>query len=376
VIGLGAMGASACFHLATRGLRVLGLEQFDIPHNRGSSHGYSRMIRLAYYEMPEYVPLLRRAYQLWNELEEQSQQKLLYRTGGVYMGPPNGKLLTGAHTSAAEHALNIEALSGLELRHRWPQFHIPDVWQAIVDPEAGFLRPERVITSYAILAMRAGADLHAHEAVRGWSATNNGVTVITEGAQYHAQHAVFAGGAWSAKLITDLGINLKVTRQALGWVWPRKPHIFDLNHLPVWAIDAEARGGIYYGFPMISDVPGFKLAHHHRTDPAVDPDTVVRDPQSADEEDFRPVLREYIPEANGSLLAIRICLYTNTDDDHFILDYHPVSDRVQIACGFSGHGFKFASVIGEILADRITGQASSHPSDFLRLNRFTRTNTM
>lgn len=363
------MGASACFHLASRGAAVLGLEQFDIPHARGSSHGYSRMIRLAYYEDPRYVPLLRRAYDLWDEIEQLSGQRLLHRTGGVYAGPVDGTLLAGAHKATDAHGLKNEWLSPDELRRRWPQFAIPEDWQALYEPEAGFLRPERVISTYAAWAMRRGAELHAHEPVRSWSAEARGVTVCTDRATYHADRLVFTGGAWSGRLLADLGVPLTVTRQALGWVWPTQdPASFELGRLPVWGFDS-LDGGIYYGFPMIPDAPGLKLAHHLATGAGVDPDTVSREPEPSDEADFRPALARHLPGADGPLLAIRICLYTNAPDGRFIIDRHPQHpDRVQIACGFSGHGFKFASAVGELLADRAAGSSPFDPAAaFLRL---------
>jgi sarcosine oxidase len=370
VVGVGAMGASACFHLANRGVRVLGLEQFDIPNFRGSSHGYSRMIRLAYYEKPDYVPLLRRSYELWKEIEQNSGQRLLFQVGGVFVGPADGLLLKGARASVSAHRLDAEIFNRDKLRRRWPQFHVPDEWEALFDPAAGFLRPELAIAAFATLALNAGADLHAHEPVLEWRAEKDHVTVRTARDTYQAAQLVFAGGPWSGKLLNDLGVELKVTRQVAGWVWPRRPELFEQGRFPVWGIDALERGGIYYGFPMTSDVPGLKLAHHYPPESAIDPDAVDRSPRPVDEEDFRVALRQYLPDADGSLLALRTCLYTNTPDEDFIVDAHPQHPHVSIACGFSGHGFKFASVIGEMLADRVAGNDSPYPVEFLKLRRF------
>jgi sarcosine oxidase len=369
VIGLGAMGSSACYHLARRGVRVLGLEQFDIPHALGSSHGSSRMIRLAYYEHPDYVPLLRRAYALWDELEAVSGQKLLYRTGGLYMGPREGEIVGGSLRSAREHGLPHELLDREAIRRRFPQFQIPEEWVGLLEPEAGFLVPERVIAAQAQAALRASAELHGRETVLEWDADANGARVRTNKGEYHAGHLIFCGGPWSGKLVRDLGVELKVTRQVLGWVWPRQPDAFALGRLPVWAID-RLDGTIHYGFPMLDDVPGFKLAQHG-PGAATDPDRVARDPQPGDEETFRPVLRQMIPAADGPLLSMKVCLYTHSPDGHFILDRHPTHDRVTLACGFSGHGFKFASVMGEILADLAMTGRTALPADFLRLKRLT-----
>lgn len=367
VIGLGAMGSSACYHLARRGVRVLGLEQFDIPHALGSSHGSSRMIRLAYYEHPDYVPLLRRAYQLWDELGSLSGQKLLYRTGGLYMGPREGEIVGGSLRSACEYGLPHELLDRAEIRRRFPQFQIPEHWAGLLEPEAGFLVPEQVIASYAEAALRGNAELHGRETVLDWSTDQKGVRVRTNRGEYAAGHLVFCGGPWSGKLVRDLGVELKVTRQVLGWVWPRDPDGFALGRLPVWAID-RLDGTIHYGFPMTADVPGFKLAHHG-LGAITDPDRVAREAQPRDEETFRPVLRQMIPAADGPLLSMKVCLYTQSPDGHFILDRHPTHERVTIACGFSGHGFKFASVMGEALADLATRGTTALPVGFLKLDR-------
>jgi sarcosine oxidase len=368
VVGIGAMGAAACHQLAARKARVLGLEQFDIPNSRGSSHGYSRMIRMAYYEHPNYVPLLRRAYALWDELQARSGRTILHRTGGLYAGPPDGQFLAGSTRAAVEHELPHELLDPAELQKRWPQFVVPEDWRALFEPAAGFLLPERGISTFAELALRDGAELHAMERVRQWSAESGRVVVRTDRDEYEAAQLIFAGGAWSEKLIGDLGVPLRVTRQIMGWVWPREPALFELGQIPVWGIDS-LDGGIYYGFPMIPDAPGFKLAHHV-PGPGVDAETFDRQTTAADENDFRPALRKHLPQADGPLLAMRACMYTLSPDQHFILDRHPRHPIVQIACGFSGHGFKFASVVGEILADRAVRGSTTQPIDFLGLNRF------
>jgi sarcosine oxidase len=369
VVGVGAMGASACYHLAKRRASVLGLEQFDVPHAMGSSHGASRMIRLAYYEHPDYVPLLRRAYELWDELESLSGQKLLYRTGGLYMGPQDGEIVGGSLQSARQHGLQHQLLTRDELRRRYPQFQVPEEWVALYEPEAGFLKPELVISTYAEAALRAGAEIHGREPVLDWRADGSGIVVRTTQGEYAADKLVICGGAWSGKLLADLGIALKVTRQVIAWVWPRQPEQFALGTLPVWAID-HLDGTIHYGFPMISEVPGFKLGHHA---PGVvtDPDHVARDPLPNDEAAFRPVLTNMIPTADGPVLSMKVCLYTHSPDGHFIIDRHPSHDNVILACGFSGHGFKFASVVGEMLAELTCEGRTRLTARFLGRTRFT-----
>jgi sarcosine oxidase len=213
--------------------------------------------------------------------------------------------------------------------------------------------------------MRRGAEIRARESVRSWKADQHQVTVITDRGEYHADQLIFCSGAWTGKLLQQLPISLTVTRQVLAWVWPKRPELFELGKLPVWAIDS-LDGGIYYGFPMIPYVPGFKLAHHI-TGPVADPDTLNRQATADDVTSIRTALKKHIPEADGPLTALRICMYTNTPDRDFIIDYHPAYPRVQIAGGFSGHGFKFASVIGEILADRVTSGETRWDLEFLSI---------
>jgi sarcosine oxidase len=368
VVGVGAMGAAACYHLARAGVRVLGLEQFEIPHAKGSSHGYSRMIRLAYYEHPDYVPLLRRAYQLWAELEQNSGQKLLHLTGGIYMGRPDGGVVSGALSAARRHGLAHELLDRAKLAERFGQLSVPQDHVGVWEPQAGFLLPERTIAAHAEGALRAGAELHGHEAVAQWESDDGGVTVRTGRGEYRADRIIFCGGAWSGRLVRDLGVELLVTRQVLGWVWPKRPELFELGKLPVWAVE-QPDGGLAYGFPMMPDNPGLKIALHARGKPT-EADRLVRDILPGDEDEVRGVARRYVPDGDGPLLALRVCMYTNSPDSHFIIDRHPRHPRVIVACGFSGHGFKFSSVIGEVLADLARNGKTELPIGFLGLNRF------
>jgi sarcosine oxidase len=369
VIGIGAMGASTCFHLAKSGIDVLGLEQFDIPHTLGSSHGHSRMIRKAYFEHPNYVPLLHRAYALWEEIETLSGRRLLHRVGGVFMGPAEGTLVGGALTAAKRHHLPHELLTAAELRCRWPQFVVPEDWNAFVEPDSGFLLPERAVSTYAELAMQRGARIHGREPVREWKREGSCYLVRTDQATYAAQRLVFCGGAWSGALLRTLNIPLKVTRQVLAWVWPQVPQEFVLGRIPVWGIDSQD-GGLYYGFPMIDESPGFKYAHHLPTADAVDPNTVSRSPTPEDRESVARILPKFLPQADGPLLSLQTCLYTNSPDGHFIIDKLPGEEDVYIACGFSGHGFKVASVIGAALAEAVSSGTFDPSLDFLSLARF------
>ncbi|MSU48828.1 MAG: N-methyl-L-tryptophan oxidase [Opitutus sp.] len=370
VVGVGAMGAAACWALARRGVRVLGLEQFDIPHSRGSSHGYSRMTRMAYSEHPDYVPLLHRSNELWRELEQDSGEKILHLVGGLYLGPVAGGIVGGALSSARQHGLPHTLLDRTAIARQFPQFEVPDDWGGLLEPQAGFLLPELAISTFVNGALHRGAEIHGHEAVLSWHAENSGVSVVSSQRTYHAEKIIFSGGAWSNRLVRDLGVELIVTRQVLGWVWPKEPKPFQSGVLPAWMID-RLDGTVYYGFPMITQSPGLKLALHAPMRP-VDPDRVEREVTSDDEETFRPCLRRFLPGADGPLLALRTCLYTNSPDGHFIIDRHPRHERVFVAAGFSGHGFKFASVVGEVLADFAQLGTTRHPVGFLGLARFAR----
>lgn len=370
VIGVGTMGAAACYHLAKRGEAVLGLEQHAIPHSLGSHHGFSRMIRLAYYEHPDYVPLLQRAYDLWDALEAETNAKLLHRTGGLYIGLRGQPFLEGALTSAKRHGLDHETLTHREIEKCYPMFSVPETHEGFFEKMAGFLVPESVMGAHVTQALHHGAELRGHVKVSHWEADReNGVIVRTgDGEALRARRLVITAGPWTSQILTDLQLGLTVTRQTWGWFWPEHPEHFTLGTFPSWFY--ETPGGGHYGFPMMPDNPGFKLACHVPSNILTAPDEVDRTITRDDESAFRPFLRRHIPQANGNLLAIRTCLYTNSPDAHFIIDRHPQFRHVIFACGFSGHGFKFAGVMGEVLADLAVHGRTEHPIGFLSLKRF------
>lgn len=370
------MGSSTCYHLARRGQRVLGLDQFPIAHDRGSSHGLSRMIRMCYYEHPDYVPLLRRAYELWGDLERESGECLLHITGGLYMGRPEDEAVAGSLRAAVEHGLPHEMLARADLARRFPQFVVPDEFVGLLEPAAGWLAPERCIAAAARLAVENGATIRTGERVLEWHADSTGVVVRTTAGEYRARSLVIAAGAWANRVVGDLGVAITPTRQVLGWFRPRMAHLFAAGVLPVWAMQATAEfgGDLFYGFPSSGEGElgeGFKLARHV-AGPAVDPDGFDRASRPGDERDIRPFLSRFIPEASGELLGLRICMYENSPDQHFMIDRHPTHQHVIVAAGFSGHGFKFASVVGEVLADLATRGETRHPIGFLGLSRFDR----
>lgn len=374
VVGVGTMGASACYHLAGRDVRVLGIERFGIPHDRGAHHGHSRAIRKAYFEHPDYVPLIERAYENWARLEADSGRKLIHHVGGLYLGPADSEAIAGSLKVMKRHVLPYELLDVEQVRKRYPMFRPRDDFVGLVEPSAGFILPESAVATLAEQALRRGAQLHGHERVRRWSADNgSAVTVETDRDAYECDRVIFCGGAWTTMLMANQSQHqwqppVRVTRQITAWVWPRKPDLFTLGTFPIWLIDI-GQGGIHYGIPMTPDRPGFKVALHLPASPT-DPDAVAREPMPGDEDTFRPILRRFIPDADGPLLSMGVCMYANSPDGHFIIDKHPIHDRVIVACGFSGHGFKFASVVGEALADMATAGKTELPIGFLGLSRF------
>jgi sarcosine oxidase len=367
VIGVGGMGSAAVYHLARRGQRVLGLEQFDIPHDQGSSHGITRIIRLAYYEHPSYLPLLRRAYELWRELQAAAGEQLLFLTGSIDAGPPDSQVFDGSRRSCAMYGLPHEVLTSAELKRRFPAYRLPETTMAVFQPDGGFLTPERCIVAHVTLAQAAGAEIHAREPVQAWEPTSNGVRVWTERGVYEADKLVVSAGAWMAKLATPLAGLAVPERQVLAWFQPARPELFKPERFPVFNLLVEE--GRYYGLPIYG-VPGFKLGRYRHLDETVDPDQIDRACYPRDEEVLRRFTERYFPEGAGPTMGLRACMFTNTPDGHFILDLHPDHLQVCLASPCSGHGFKFCSVVGEILADLAEHGATRHDIGMFRLARF------
>jgi len=353
------MGSSALYHLSRRGQRVLGLEAFQPGHRLGSYHGESRVIRLAYHEHPNYVPLLRRAYALWDDVQHESGEDLLRITGGLLIGRPDGELVSGARASADQHGLDFELLEAQEVHLRFPALHLAEDEIALYEPRVGFLRPERCIETFVRLA---GAETHYGEAVRSWRAHAGGVEVSTDAHQYEAEHVVFTCGARISSVLGACMPPVKAERAVLFWIEPADPEAFALGRMPVYLSED------FYGFPHV-EWPGVKVARHHTGD-FCDPDTVDRTVNAQDELRLRRAIENRIPSLNGRVLSSLICLYENSPDGHFIIDRVVEHPNIIYAGGFSGHGFKFASVVGEILADLVTRGKATSDADFLRADRF------
>jgi sarcosine oxidase len=367
VIGVGGMGSAAVYELAARGRRVLGIDRYDIPNAMGSSHGVTRIIRLAYYEHPSYVPLLRRAYERWRDLEARAGERLLHITGSIDAGPADGFVFPGSLASCREHNLPHQVLTGAELNRRFPGYRLPPESMAVLQPEGGFLLPERCIAAHAALAREQGAEVHTHERVLGWEASDAGVSVRTESGSYTADRLVICAGPWAAALVPELRGLAAPERQVLAWLQPERPEWFAPERFPVFNVEVEE--GRYYGFPEFG-VPGFKFGRWGHRGERVEADAVDRECHPEDEDLLRAFARRYFPDGSGAALDLKVCLFTLSPDEHFIIDRHPREPRVVLAAGFSGHGFKFCSVVGEILADLAETGATRHGIDLFRLGRF------
>ncbi|MFU8867478.1 N-methyl-L-tryptophan oxidase [Natronococcus sp.] len=367
VLGVGGVGSAATAHLATRGADVLGLERYDVPHGYGSSHGRSRMFRLAYAEDPAYVPLAKRAAELWDDLERAADRRLFYRTGSVDAGPADGEVVAGSRRSCEAHGLEYEALSSTDLTERYPGYRLPEGYEAIYQPDGGFLEPETCTVAHVERAHRAGATIRARERVVDWRPTSDGVRVETDHDGYEADRLVVTAGAWAGRFVDALESVLVPERQVLGWFQPTEPDYFDRERFPVWNL--EVPEGRYYGFP-VHDVPGFKLGRYNHREEVVDPDALEREPTQTDERLLREFAERYFPDGAGPTMGLGTCLFTNTPDDDFVLDTLSEEPRVVVGAGFSGHGFKFASVIGEILADLALEGETDHPVEPFAIDRF------
>jgi sarcosine oxidase len=371
VIGLGGMGSAAAYHLAKRGQRTLGLDAYGRGHKNGSSHGTTRIIREAYFESPEYVPLVQRAYTLWRELEAQSGRHLLTITGGLNIGAPDSEFVAGSRTSAIQHHLPYEELSSTDVAARFPGFRLPDDLVAIYEPNAGILQPEECVYAHLDLATAHGATIRHNEPARRWSADGDGVRVETGAGVYMADRLVIAAGPWASEVLAGspegrMHLPLEVWRIVNVHFAPTAPEWFGPEHCPVYLMQVPE--GDYYGFPALPG-EGIKLGRHEIGE-VTTPHTIRRDVGPEEIAMLRALLDRYMPGASGAVLWTLTCMYTNTPDRHFILDTHPRHANVVYGCGFSGHGFKFASAIGEVLAELAIDGTTRHPIRFLSASRF------
>ena len=367
IVGLGAIGSAAAYHAARRGVRVLALDANPPGHATGSSHGATRATRTCYFEAPDYVPLVQRAHAHWHALGEETGQQFLAMSGALYLGPPGNALTAGVARAARQHGLAYEVYDSTAALRRFPGFAVPDGWETVWEAGGGILRAEACLEAHAELARRHGADLRYSTPVTGWHRDGGGVAVSTAEATHRAAAVILAPGPWAPQALEDLGLPLSVRRIVVT-------HFDAIDHASYPASDFSVYfwmtpDGVFAGFPHVTG-EGIKIMRHDRGDGGGTPETVARDVADAETEEVARFLARYMPSANGRLLAAKTCLYTMTPDNHFIIDRHPSIPGLVYACGFCGHGFKFAPVIGEALADLALEKSTRLPIDFLSARRF------
>lgn len=373
VVGVGVMGASALYHLAARGRRVLGIERFQPGHSLGSSHGHSRVIRRAYFEHPNYVPLIHEAYGQWRALERESGQSLMTLCGMLVAAPADDEVITGTLRSAELHRLELRQLSAREANREYKGFRFQEDMAVLFDPMGGFLRAEACVHALYEQALRRDAEVHGNETVKGWESDGRTVTVDTDKGRYWAGSLVVCAGAWSGRILASLGLPLEVQRTVLTWWDPRDDSYRVSNNSPAFGVVMDgAPRRFFYGVPQF-DGRGVKVAEHAGTQVVGDPSELRRTVDyRAEFEDLKGFVRRHMPSLSGGPRHASVCMYTYSPDRHFILDTSPEHPNVHFAAGFSGHGFKFAPVIGFILADFCETGTTRHPIEFLRLSRFGR----
>lgn len=356
------MGSMTALELIRRGHRVIGFDRFEPPHDLGSSHGKTRIIREAYFEHPQYVPLVQRAYELWSQLERQCGATLYQATGGLMIGPPGGTLVAGARRSAVEHRLPFEEAGPAETRARFPAFHLSPAEVALYEPRAGVLFPEKAIEAALHLARKAGAELHSNEPVQEWHSEAR-IQVRTTSRLVEVDRLVIAAGAWMSGDLPGVSMPLSVARQPLFWFDPKPEASDNLSELPIFIWEWQP-DRFFYGFPDLGD--GMKAAIHHEGS-IVDP-RQPRTVQLAESRELASVMESRIPSV-GSVRSATTCLYTNTPSGDFLLDRHPRDPRVVLASPCSGHGFKFSPAIGEVLADLVEDRPPRFDLSPFRLDR-------
>jgi sarcosine oxidase len=365
VVGLGVMGAATLAELAGRGRRVLGLERFALPHARGSSQGGTRIIREAYFEHPLYVPLVQRAYERWRVLERRSGVRLIVPTGGLTIGPPDGRLVTGALASAVGHGLAHTVLTATEVADRYPAVRLPDGVVAVHEPRAGVLLAARAVAALIDAARQDGAEVRDDAPIGGWDVVDGGVRVVVDGETVQADRLVLAAGSWMPALVPELAPDLRIERNVVHWFRPAATSApgsdaaaFGPGRLPVLVIE-DTPEHLLYALPSMraegDDLEdGVKFACHHSGVLAATADAVDRQPGADDVAAIRADVSRYLPGLEPEPVRSSVCTYTNTPDGHFLVDRHPRHDAVILVSPCSGHGFKFASVLGELVADLAT----------------------
>lgn len=366
VVGVGGVGSASLYELSRRGLKVLGIDRFPVGHARGSSHGQTRVIRQAYFEHPDYVPLARIAFQRWRELEKRSGNQLLRQAGLLQVGPSEGRVLKGVRRSANQHGLEIEELRREQIAKRFPGLRVPKNSVGLHESQAGYLLVERCVETHVSEAEKLSAVIHADETVRGVGPRKSGVEVITDRGRYTADMAIITAGAWARELLKELRLPLTVRRKASFWFAPRDGSY--RVEAPCPAFLFETPEGFFYGLPQV-DATGVKVAEHTGGRTVVDPLNVDRDVDAEDVARVERFVRSCVPHLETPYREHAVCMYTMTSDEHFIIDRHPDAKQIALAAGLSGHGFKFVGVLAAALADLLIDGKTDVPVEFLSLSR-------
>lgn len=350
IAGLGAVGSAAAYHLVGRGVRVLGLDRYHPPHALGSSHGESRVIRETAFEHPRYVPLARLAYDNWRRLERDSGEALLHVTGVLFVGSAGSPLVAGTVASARGYGVPHELLSAGDIAHRFPALQRLDEAVGVFEPGGGWLDPERCVAASLRLASERGASVRFEEPLERWEPDGEGVVVTTASDRYRAGRLLLAAGPWMPELLGGAGVSLSVERQVQHWFTAATA---DAARLPIFI--RQVPEGVFYALPPTGDE--IKVAVHH-SGAATTPATVDRHVSQGEIDGVRALLERYAPALGGEHRRAAVCLYTNSPDGHFVIDRHPAHPAVVVASPCSGFGFKFASAVGEILADLLRDRPS------------------
>jgi sarcosine oxidase len=376
VVGLGAMGSAALAELAKAGASVIGFDRFSPPHPFGSSHGDTRITRLAIAEGSDYVPLVLRSHQLWRELERSTGIELLTECGGLTMAPPGGAgslhgvddLLGHVCSVAMECGIEHENLTADEIAQRFPEFHLVGGERGYYEPGGGFLRPERCIAAQLQLASRHGAAVHVDEPVIAYAGDGDGVTVTTESGSFRAAQLILAPGPWIGDFLPEDRGRFRVYRQVLFWFALRDIAAYErYRQAPVyiWGIGSGAKD-LIYGFPAVDGPDGGAKVATEQYVTTTDPDELERAVRPEEVEEFyERFVRERLPGLDRRCVRAAACMYTVTPDSRFVIDRHPEHENVRVVSACSGHGFKHSPAIGEALAQlAINGRSEIDLSGF------------
>lgn len=373
VIGVGSMGSAACYYLAKAGAKVLGIEQYGIVHQRGSHSGHTRIIRKAYFEHPSYVPLLQRAYHNWKELENKLNEKIYYRTGLLYVGMKEGPLIKGLQYSSKTYNIPLIEITTRERETRYPFFAIPEGHKVLLEEDAGFLVADSAIRAYANEALKLGAEILTDQKISEWRQISGDYEVLVGNESFKSKKLVITAGAWTSDLLKINKLPLNTTLQTLHWVKVKNHQAFHLDRFPCWVVETPEQKGVYYGFPIweeqnLSMPKGMKVAHHHPANIVKIGGELSPDQIQIAEHSILEFSNQYFSNQNLKILGTKTCYYSNTPDGHFIIDFLPGhGHNAAVACGFSGHGFKFVSALGELLADMVANQGQMMDKELAEL---------